>query len=115
MGKIDYLSNLILPIIILIILFYALKAKINIFDVFLEGGKAGVEIVFRIFPTLVGLFVAISALRSSGILEIIIKSISPLTNLLHIPKEIMPLALLRPVSRKCLISSRHRYNENIWC
>ena len=83
----------------------------NIFDIFLKGAKEGLEIVINIFPTLIGLFVAISALRYSGILDFIIKLISPIINMLHIPVEIMPLAILRPISRKCICSNRNRYNE----
>ena len=60
------------------------------------------EIVLKIFPTLVGLFVAIGALRYSGILDFIIKIIYPIIKFIGIPKEIMPLAILRPVSRKCI-------------
>ena len=56
------------------------------------------EIVLKIFPTLIGLFVAVGALRSSGILDFIVDFISPLTNVFKIPSEIIPLALLRPIS-----------------
>ena len=46
--------------------------------------------VFKIFPTLMGLFVAIGVLRSSGLLDFVVQIISPITNFLGIPKEIMP-------------------------
>ena len=75
------------------------KEKIKIFDVFIKGAKEGIEIVLKIFPTLVGLFVAIGALRYSGVLDFIIKIFYPAIKFLGIPKEIMPLALLRPISR----------------
>ena len=72
MKIINYLSNLAIPITILIILLYGLIEKNKIFDTFLNGAKEGIEIVFKIFPTLIGLFVAIGALRSSGILDTVI-------------------------------------------
>ena len=87
-----------MPLMILLIIYYGLKEKIKVFDVFLEGAKDGINMVVKIFPTLIGLFVAIGALRSSGILDLIIKIISPVLNILHVPSEIMPLALLRPIS-----------------
>ena len=65
---------------------------------FLEGAKDGIEIVFKLFPTLVGIFLAVGALRKSGIIDLIIKLISPITNLLKIPNQILPLAMLRPIS-----------------
>ena len=87
-----------MPFVILIIVFKALKEKVSVFDVFLKGATEGVEITFRIFPTLVGLFVAIGMLRSSGILDFITKLISPVLSYMKFPSEIVPLALLRPIS-----------------
>lgn len=98
MNIINYISNIAMPLIILLIVYYGLKEKVKVFDVFLEGAKDGINMVVKIFPTLIGLFVAIGALRSSGILDLIIKIISPILDILHIPSEIMPLAILRPIS-----------------
>lgn len=102
MKIINYFSNLAIPLIFLIILFYGLLEKKNVFDIFIEGAKEGIEIAVKILPTLVGLFVAIGTLRSSGVLDFVIDFISPITNFLGFPKEIMPLAILRPISRKCI-------------
>ena len=95
---INYISNIAVPFTIFIIVVYGLIEKNKVFDSFLEGAKEGIGIVFSIFPTLIGLFVAIGALRSSGIIDLIIKIISPVTNFIGFPKEIMPLAILRPIS-----------------
>ena len=104
MITINYLSNLAIPFTLLIIITYGLIEKNKVFDTFLEGAKEGIEIVIKIFPTLIGLFVAIGALRYSGILDFIIKILAPMINFLGIPKEIMPLAILRPISRQCIYS-----------
>lgn len=104
MTAINYLSNLAIPFTILLILMYGLSEKKKVFDVFLDGAKEGVQIVIKLFPTLLGLFVAIGALRYSGILDFIIKLISPIINLLNIPTEIMPLAILRPISGSASIA-----------
>ena len=64
-----------MPLVILIIVCEAFKEKISIFDIFLKGAVEGVEISLKIFPTLIGLFFAIGMLRSSGIIEFIIKLI----------------------------------------
>lgn len=98
MKVIDYISNAAMPMIILLIVLYGILEKKNIFDTFLVGAKEGLEITFKIFPTLVGLFVAIGALRSSGVLDLIINVIKPIITILKIPSEIMPLAILRPIS-----------------
>lgn len=98
MKIINYLSAAAIPVVILIILFYGIKEKQKIFDCFLEGATEGVKIVVNLFPTLIGIFLAVGALRSSGILDFIIDIISPVTNLLKIPSQILPLAMLRPIS-----------------
>lgn len=104
MKIIDYLSSAAMPIVILIILLFGLIEKNKVFDTFLDGAKEGLEIVFKIFPTLIGLFVAIGALRSSGILDFLINLLKPGLVLLKIPSEIMPLAMLRPISGSASIA-----------
>lgn len=98
MKIINYLSAAAIPIVILIILFYGVKEKKKVFDIFLEGATEGVKIVVSLFPTLIGIFLAVGALRTSGILDFIIGIISPLTDFLKIPSQILPLAMLRPIS-----------------
>ena len=98
MEFINFLSSIAMPFVILLIVTYGMIEKIKIFDTFLEGAKDGISIVFNIFPTLIGLFLAIGALRSSGILDFIINLLSPILNVFNFPTEIMPLALIRPIS-----------------
>ena len=76
---------------------YVFKKKGYTFIV-LDGAKEGLQIVVNIFPTLLGLFLSISLLRDSGIIDAISKLAMPLLNLLKMPAEILPLALLRPIS-----------------
>lgn len=95
---VNYISAAAIPIIILLIIIYGLFEKNQVYDSFLEGAKEGIEIVFKMFPTLVGIFVAVGALKNSGLIDLIVKLIEPITNLLRIPSQIMPLALLRPIS-----------------
>ncbi|MBP3801949.1 MAG: spore maturation protein [Clostridia bacterium] len=98
MQLMDFLSNLAMPFIIFLIIIYGLIERKKVFDIFLDGAKEGLEIVLNIFPTLIGLFVAIGALRNSGIIDAIVNFIEPILKLVNFPSEIMPLALLRPVS-----------------
>ncbi len=104
MTIINFISNLAMPLVILLIVIYGLIEKNKVFDDFLEGAKEGLEIVFSILPTLIGLFVAIGALRNSGILDLIIRFITPILNVFHFPSEIMPLAMLRPISGSASIA-----------
>lgn len=98
MKTINFISNLAMPMIILLIVIYGLKEKNKVFDTFLEGAKEGMQITISLLPTLIGLFVAIGALRSSGILDIIINLVNPILSIIDFPTELMPLAMLRPIS-----------------
>lgn len=95
---INYISAAAIPAIIVVIIIYGLIEKNRVYDSFLDGAKEGIEIVLKMFPTLVGIFVAIGVLRSSGLIDFIVKMIEPITELLKIPSQIMPLAILRPIS-----------------
>ena len=94
----SYLSSITIPFSIMFIIVYGLIEKNKVFDTFLDGAKEGIEIVFKIFPSLLGLFIAIGALRASGILDLIVNFLSPMLKIFNIPAEIMPLAILRPIS-----------------
>lgn len=104
MQAVQFISNLAMPTVILLIVIYGVIEKNKIFDDFLDGAKEGLEIVLNIFPTLIGLFIAIGALRASGVLDIIIYFLTPILNVIQFPSEIMPLALLRPISGSASIA-----------
>ena len=92
------LSVLVMPTVFITIIIWAFFKKVDIFDAFLCGAKEGLKSLFGILPALVGLITAITMLRASGALECFTGLLSPITKLVSIPSEIMPLALLRPVS-----------------
>ena len=98
MEIINYISSIAMPLIILLIILYGVSEKNKVFDTFIKGAKEGVEIVKNLFPTLLGIFFAIAALRNSGIIDLIVKIIQPILNIFNIPAQIMPLAILRPIS-----------------
>lgn len=95
---VNYISSLAIPLTIILIVIYGVREKKKSFDIFIKGAKEGVEIVFKMFPTLLGIFLAIGLLRSSGIIDFIVKVLTPFTNFIEFPSQVMPLALLRPIS-----------------
>lgn len=98
MNIINYISAAAMPVIMMIIIGMGILEKNKVYDDFLEGAIDGAKTVIKLFPTLIGIFVAVGALRNSGILDIVINLIKPIINFLKIPVEIMPLAILRPIS-----------------
>lgn len=98
MNFINYISNIAIPFTIFIIICYGLVEKNKVFDSFIDGAKDGLKIVYNIFPTLLGLFLSITVLRESGVIDAISSFLNPLLTFLRFPAEILPLALLRPIS-----------------
>ena len=92
------ISILIMPFIFISILGYALFKKVRVFDVFLNGASNGLRSAVSILPALVGLVCAISMLRSSGALDFLGTLLSPLLSKIGMPPDVLPLALLKPVS-----------------
>ncbi len=92
------ISALAIPVMIFGIILFGIIKRVNVYDCFVEGAKDGIQSLFGIIAPLVGLMVAISMLRASGIIEMIGGFLSPLTSRIGMPDEVLPLALLRPVS-----------------
>ena len=91
-------SNWIVPLIILLIITAGMTKKVKIYESFIEGAKEGFNVAIRIIPYLVAILTAIAAFRSSGALNILTTIFSPITNLIGMPAETVPLALVRPLS-----------------
>lgn len=91
-------SSWIIPCFILLILLTATYKRLPTYELFVEGGKEGIQMAFSLLPFLLGMIVSISILRSSGALEAFIELITPVLIIFGIPPEIVPLALIRPLS-----------------
>lgn len=98
MALFTSISTWIIPCFILLVLMTAMIKKVPAYELFVEGGKEGVKMAFSLVPFLVGMIVAIAILRSSGALEAFIQLLAPILTLIGIPPEIIPLALIRPIS-----------------
>jgi spore maturation protein B len=86
------------PCLIAIILLYGTFKKIASYDAFVEGGKEGFSLAISVMPFLVGMLVAISVFRASGAMDALIHLISPLLASVGMPPQVLPLALMRPLS-----------------
>ena len=92
------ITDSILPLMIAATLAVAWVRGSRIFELFLEGAKEGLQTTLRLIPTLVGLLTAVAMFRASGGLDVLVHALSPVARLIGLPEEVMPLALLRPVS-----------------
>lgn len=88
------ISKYILPLITIIVIIHALIKRVNIYDEFLEGVKEGLSMSQNIFPSMFAIILAVTVFVKSNFLNSIISLINPTT----FPKEILPIAILRPIS-----------------
>ena len=95
---IDALSYWVLPVAVVGTVVLGLVKKVKVFDAFMEGAKRGLLTVYELLPSITGLVVAVTMLRASGALTVLSDVFSPIAENLNIPKEVIPMALISPVS-----------------
>ena len=100
-GVSKLISNGLILLIFLLIVLGGVYKKINIFDAFIDGAKEGFNTCVKIIPYLVGMLVAISLLRTSGVFDLIINGMKWLVESLSMDTRFvdgLPTALIKPLS-----------------
>ena len=95
---INYLSNIIIPMVIFGVVILGLNTKIDMFAAFTKGAKEGFKVTYEILPTLIGLLLAVGILRTSGILDIIGDLLSKPLSVIGFPAQLVPLSLVKMFS-----------------
>lgn len=92
------ISNLIIPLMVLLIVIYGLYKNNNIYDSFTDGAKESIPMILSMFTSLLGMMLGINIFLKSGFLNFLLNFIKPIFEMLKIPVEILPMALMRPIS-----------------
>lgn len=95
---VQVISDSAIPVVILLIVGYGIIKKVKIYESFVEGAKGGFDVAIKIIPFLVAILVAIGMFRASGAMDYLIAIMSPLTNLIGMPAEALPVVIMRPLS-----------------
>ncbi len=98
LSLLTILSVVAIPGMVLGILCYGVVRKVKIYEAFVEGAKEGFAIGVRIIPFLVAMLVAIGIFRAGGAMDILSALLSPVTRLIGMPAEVLPMAIVRPLS-----------------
>ncbi|WP_227936127.1 spore maturation protein [Alkalihalobacillus deserti] len=98
MGWITVISIWFIPVLIAFVLMYGTYKQVPTYETFVEGAKEGFTMAISIIPYLVGMLVAISVFRASGAMDFIIELMKPALQAIGVPSEIVPLAMIRPIS-----------------
>jgi len=97
-GIIQVVSTLAIPLLITVFIGYGAFKKVKVYEKFVEGAKEGFNVAVRIIPYLVAMLVAIGIFRAGGAMQWLIYVLSPVTDLIGMPTEALPMALMRPLS-----------------
>ncbi len=99
MEKFFYeLSRWVIPGLLFFILVYGVLKRVKIYECFVKGAKDGFALAVRIIPFLVAMMMAVSIFRQTGVISVLEQHCNALFQLLHLPPDLLPLAIMRPLS-----------------
>jgi spore maturation protein B len=87
-----------IPLMFVVFLTWGLAKRVHVYEVVIEGAKEGFQVAVRIIPYLVAMLVAIAMFRASGAMDILTTILAPVTTLIGMPPEVLPMAIMRPLS-----------------
>jgi spore maturation protein SpmA len=96
--SVNALSLLAIPFLLSFFPIYAAARRIKVYEEFVEGAKEGFNVILRIIPFLVTILVAIGMFKGAGGIDLLTKWLTPVLAPLHFPPDLLPLALMRPLS-----------------
>lgn len=97
-SVINLVSIVAIPLLFVVFLGWGIVKKVKVYEVFVEGAKDGFQVAVRIIPYLVAMLVAIGIFRASGAMDVLTTLLARITNLIGMPAETLPMALMRPLS-----------------
>ncbi len=92
------ISNLFIPVVVLSVIIYGVYKKINVYDSFIKGAKEGLPMVGSMFFSLLAMIFGVNIFLNSGIIDYFFGFLKPILILMHIPSEVLPVAIMRPLS-----------------
>lgn len=98
MKFIEFFGSSAIIFIVGFVIIYGLIEKKNVFEIFMKGVVEGEKLVIQLFPTWLGLFVAVGMLKASGIIDFLVEKSALILKSFLLYKEILPLVFLRPIS-----------------
>ena len=87
-----------LPALVAGLVLYGWVRKVRVYDSLVEGAKQGFDVALRIIPFLVAILVAIGMFRAAGGIDALVTVLGPVTSLIGMPAEVLPVAVLRPLT-----------------
>ena len=97
-GALEFASGWVLMLLLVGIPLYGWVRGVKVYEAFVEGAKEGFNVAVRIIPFLVAILAAVGAFRGAGAMDTLAKVLAPITGRIGLPAEVLPMALVRPLS-----------------
>jgi spore maturation protein B len=94
----DEAPKFVIPLMLVLIPLYGLVRRVPVYEEFVTGAKEGFNVAIRILPYLVAILFAINMFRASGAMQYLLEALRPVLGPVHIPPEVLPMAITRPLS-----------------
>lgn len=106
------MTKYLLPILVLIIIGYGLYKKTDIYDTFIEGAKESFDMIFKMFPSLLGMILGVNIFIKSNFLNFLFQFLGRFITLIEIPIEVFSLGIIRPISGGASLALLNNLLEN---
>ncbi|HEX5065286.1 MAG TPA: nucleoside recognition domain-containing protein [Myxococcota bacterium] len=97
-ASVAMLEQWLAPLLILGLLLVGVASRVRVYEAMVAGAREGLDVAVRIVPYMVAILVAVGMFRASGLLDVIVQGLDPLTSAIGFPAAALPMALLRPLS-----------------
>lgn len=94
----EFVSNLIIPCMVAIVLIYGGLKKVDVYDSFTEGAKESFPMILTMFPSMLAMVFGVNIFIKSGFLEFCLSFMNPILSFLKVPVEILTISIMRPIS-----------------
>ncbi len=98
MSAVTLIGALLVPALIVLVVVHALVKGVDVYQAFIDGAKRALPTVGRVLPYIAAITIAVGIFRASGALDAVLGVVAPPFEALGIPREVLPLELLRPFS-----------------
>lgn len=90
--------NYLLPLLIFVLILWALYKKVDVYSSFVNGAMESLPLIAKILPAMAAMMLALTLAKNAGVIDFLVKLLSPLLRLLGIDESLVPLLVLRPFS-----------------
>lgn len=106
------ISNYVIPFLVLLIVGYGFFKKVDLYDEFVKGAKTSFSMVFTMFPCLLAMILGINIFIKSGLLDWMFGFLKPFFKFLHLPYQVLPMMIMRPISGSSTLAILNNLFEN---